>query len=83
MEIDDLNIRILAKDIMERNFQDLDSSLYLANKNFEIVGPGSDISQTINLAKDKNVDFILVKKKKNIVGIITKEIIEDLEPLLH
>jgi len=52
------------------------------NKNFAIVTPESDVYKTVLLMKKNNVDFIIVKKKKNFLGLITKKEVADVEPLL-
>lgn len=51
-------------------------------KNFAIVKPNSDVYKTLLLMKENNVDFILVKDKKNFLGLITKREIADVEPIL-
>ncbi len=51
-------------------------------RNFEIVTSNSDIYETIGLMKERGVEFIVVKKGKNIMGVITKKEILDIEPLL-
>ncbi len=51
-------------------------------KNFVVVRPESDVYQTLSLMKKNNIDFIVVKSKKNFLGLITKKEIADIEPLL-
>ena len=51
-------------------------------KNFAIVNPESDVYGTLTLMKEGDIDFILVKKDKNFLGLITKKEIADVEPTL-
>jgi len=51
-------------------------------KSFAIVRPESDVYKTLTLMKQRNINFIVVKDKKNFLGLITKKEIADLEPLL-
>ena len=51
-------------------------------KNFAIVRPNSDVYGTLLLMKENDIDFILVKKNKNFLGLITKKEIADIEPIL-
>ena len=50
--------------------------------NFAVVKPNSDIYKTLVLMNENNVDFVLVKDKKNFLGLITKREIADIEPIL-
>ena len=50
--------------------------------NFVTVRPDSDFSKTLNLMNKNNVDFILVKDKKQFLGLITKREIAEIEPVL-
>lgn len=51
-------------------------------KNFAIVKPESDVYSTLLLMKKDKIDFVLVKKGKNFLGLITKKEIADVEPIL-
>lgn len=51
-------------------------------KRFAVVKPDADIFKTVLLMRKENIDFILVKDKKNFLGIITKKEIADIEPEL-
>jgi predicted transcriptional regulator len=78
--MDELNARILAKDVMKKNLLILDSAKI--ERNFIIVDSKSDLSDTMSLMKEKNAEIVLVKKNKVLVGIITKKEIDYIEPLL-
>lgn len=52
------------------------------NGNFAIVEPELDVYETISLMKRNNIDFVLVKNKNNFLGLITKQEIADIEPIL-
>lgn len=50
-------------------------------KKFEIIDPEADISEAIELMS-KNVDFLVVRDRQNILGLVTKKEITEIEPLL-
>jgi len=50
-------------------------------RNFETIYPDTDISEAIKSMKHKNTDFIIVKNKNNILGLITKKEIIEIETL--
>lgn len=52
------------------------------NKNYKIIKPEQDILEIINLMKKKKIDFIVVKDSKNIIGLITKQDLLEIEPEL-
>ncbi len=51
-------------------------------KNFATVSPNSDVYKTLLLMKEREVDFVVVKNKKEFLGLITKKEIADVEPIL-
>ena len=51
-------------------------------RNFAIVNPNSDVYKSLLLMRKKNIDFVIVKNKKNFLGLITKKEITDIEPFL-
>jgi predicted transcriptional regulator len=51
-------------------------------KEFAIVRPNSDVYNTLLLMKENGIDFILVKEKRNFLGLITKKEIAEIEPIL-
>ncbi|MFH1500366.1 MAG: CBS domain-containing protein [archaeon] len=51
-------------------------------KKFKIVGPGKDVVDILEIMNKSNAEFILVRDKQNILGLITKKDIMEIEPLL-
>jgi len=51
------------------------------NKNYVVVGPNSDLFETLLLMKENKANFVVVKRGKNFLGLITKKEIADVEIL--
>lgn len=54
----------------------------ILRKNFAIVSPGSDVFKSLLLLKQKNIDFVVVRGKGRILGLITKKEIANIASLL-
>jgi predicted transcriptional regulator len=52
------------------------------NKDYIVVGPDSDLFETLLLMKENKANFAVVKRGKNFLGLITKKEIADVEPVL-
>jgi len=51
-------------------------------KNFATVRPESDIYETLSHMKEDDVDFVVVRDRKNVLGLISRREIADVEPIL-
>lgn len=78
---------ILGREDMLREFiygMDKDAKIekIKTKNNFKFVKPDFDVYKTLDLIREGDVNYIIVKERNNFLGLITKKEITDIEPVL-